>query len=90
MITGHPIANDYKYGGDLALSCSKDPVPEPQDYTRVSWCSECTSGRRDTSHVTTEDLRATCIWLHALRYSNPDPKHGWTFEAPPPSWSQIV
>lgn len=86
---GHPIANDHKYGGDLSLGSYDKPVPVLQDYPKVSWCSECVSGHRDTSHVTKEDLRATCIWLHAMRYSNPHPKQEWTFEAPLPAWSQF-
>lgn len=87
---GHPIANDCKYGGDLALSHSAaELAPELQDYTKVDWCSECASGHRDKSFVSREDRLATHIWLHALRYSNPHPKHGWSFEAPPPAWSLL-
>lgn len=84
---GHPIANDHKYGGDLSISCYDEPVPELQEYPKVNWCSECVSGRRDVRHVTKEDLKATSIWLHAMRYSNSHPRQEWMFEAPPPAWS---
>ena len=89
-LPGHPIANDYKYGGDLGLSCGPDPVPALEgQYTKMDWCDECMEGKRNTGHVTTQDLRATTIWLHAVRYTSLLSQQPWSFEAPPPSWSQF-
>lgn len=83
---GHPITNDYKYGGDLKRSQFNSPVPKIENYERVSWCHECIAGERETSHVAREDLLATCIWLHAMQYTSTNPSYKWTFKAPRPSW----
>jgi RluA family pseudouridine synthase len=84
---GYPIVNDYKYGGTLLENSPRLPPPEPPDYQRQAWCTECRQGSRDVGSVSREELTATCIWLHALKYSNTHPFYEWTFRSPRPSWA---
>lgn len=84
---GHPIGNDYKYGGELSLSTFPQPIPQLDGYEKMAWCPQCVSGERNTHYVSTEDRQATSIWLHALRYTSTDPRYSWTFASPRPSWA---
>ncbi|CAI8034846.1 RNA pseudouridine synthase 7 [Geodia barretti] len=84
---GHPIVNDYKYGGTLLENSPRVLPPEPTDYQREAWCTECQQGGRDIGSVSQEELTATSIWLHAVKYSNTHPFYEWTFQSPRPPWA---
>ena len=71
----------------IFLFSPRIPPPEPPSYQQEVWCTECQEGGRDIGSVSQEELTATSIWLHALKYSNTHPFYEWTFTSPTPPWA---
>ena len=88
---GHPIANDWKYGGTTETAQHAAPIPGMEAHFMPDACEECAAvapAYAQLGHVVANvDARQSSsfeIWLHAVRYSHPD--HG-TFETPRPAWA---
>eukprot|EP00039_Didymoeca_costata_P021552 m.344845 g.344845 ORF g.344845 m.344845 type:complete len:390 (+) comp25262_c0_seq1:178-1347(+) len=67
--TGHPIANDLKYGGDMG---DDTPPPGPPEHSKETSCLECQGLSSAPTMTAANRLDKTTlskgIWLHAMKY----------------------